>query len=117
MTQAITSTRTQTTNEILGTGPARKLLEDIFADLHPALIDERHDIASIFTPQTAGDFLAQLVNFEKLLSDQDSYEVTVKKLQTQIDQAEQVRDQLLSDVFHLIRPIQPSHREPMLFFE
>jgi hypothetical protein len=117
MTQAITSTKTQTTNEILGTGPARKLLEDIFADLHPALIDERHDIASIFTPQTASDFLAQLVNFEKLLSDQDSYEVTVKKLQAQIDQAEQVRDQLLGDVFNLIRPIERSYRELMLFFE
>jgi hypothetical protein len=117
MAHTITSTKTQTTNEILGTGPARKILEDIFADLHPALIDERHDIASIFTPQTASEFLSQLVNFEKLLSDQDSYEVTVKKLQAQIDQAEQVRDQLLIDVFDLIRPIERSYRELMLFFE
>src|SRR5215475_1730747 len=117
MAQAITPTKTQTTNEILGTGPARKLLEDIFADLHPALIDERRDISSIFTPQTAGEFLAQLTNFENLLSAQDSYEATVKKLQSQIDQAEQVRDQLLGEVFELLRPIEQSYRELMLFFE
>lgn len=117
MAQTITSTKTQTTNEILGTGPARKLLEDIFADLHPGLIDERKDISSIFTPQTASEFLSQLVNFESLLSDQDSYETTVKKLQAQINQGEQVRDQLLADVFEAVRPIEKSYRELMLFFE
>ena len=39
------------TSEILGASPARELLQDIFADLHPALIDESRDLASIFTPQ------------------------------------------------------------------
>src|SRR5882672_1254730 len=111
------ATKTQTTNEILGASPARKVLEDIFADLHPALIDEGRDMSSIFTPQAAGEFLAQLTNFEQLLSAQDSYEASVKKLEGQINQAEQVRDQLLSEVFEQIRPMEKSYRELMLFFE
>jgi hypothetical protein len=74
-------------------------------------------MSSIFTPQAASEFLAQLTNFENLLSAQDSYEASVKKLEGQIDQAEQVRDQLLSEVFEQIRPIEKSYRELMLFFE
>jgi hypothetical protein len=92
-------------------------LQDIFADLHPGFIDESRDITSIFTPQTAGEFLGQLTNFEKLLSDADSYDATVKKMQAQIDQAEGVRDQLLAQVFEKIRPIERSYRQLMLFFE
>src|SRR5215472_6770269 len=114
---AQTATKTQTTNEILGSSPARKVLEDIFADLHPALIDETRDISSVFTPQAASEFLAQLTNFESVLSADDSYEDSVKKLQGQIDRAEQVRDQLLAQVFEQVRPIEKSYRELMLFFE
>ena len=33
-----------TTSEILGASPARDLLQDIFADLHPAFIDESRDL-------------------------------------------------------------------------
>lgn len=117
MAQTATTTKTQTTNEILGSSPARKVLEDIFADLHPALIDETRDISSIFTPQAASEFLAQLTNFESVLSADDSYEDSVKKLQGQIDRAEQVRDQLLAQVFEQVRPIEKSYRELMLFFE
>src|SRR6266852_1763269 len=117
MPQTITATKTQTTNEILGVSQARKVLEDIFADLHPALIDESRSIASIFTPQAAGEFLTQLTNFEGLLSTEDSYEASVQKIEGQIVQAEQVRDQLLAEVFEQIRPIEKSYRELMLFFE
>ncbi len=117
MPQTITATKTQTTNELLGVGQARKVLEDIFADLHPALIDESRSIASIFTPQAAGEFLTQLTNFEGLLSTEDSYEASVQKIEGQIVQAEQVRDQLLAEVFEQIRPIEKSYRELMLFFE
>jgi hypothetical protein len=112
-----TATKTRTTNEILGSGPARSLVHDIFADLHPALIDETRDLSSIFTAQSANEFLSQLMNFEKLLSVDDSYEATVKKLQTQIDEAESIRDSLLAQVFEQIRPIEKSYRELMLFFE
>lgn len=117
MSEPATALKTQTTGEILGSSPTRKLLEDIFADLHPALLDERREIASIFTPQSARDFLSQLTNFEKLLSVNDSYDATVKKLQEQIDRAESIRDQLLAQIFEQIRPLETSYRELMLFFE
>lgn len=108
---------TRTTAEILGESPARELLQDIFADLHPGLIDESRDISSIFTPQSAREFLGQLLDFEKLLSPEDSYEVSVKKIQEQIDKAEAMRDQLLAQIFQQIRPLERSYRELMLFFE
>lgn len=108
---------TRTTAEIFGESPARELLQDIFADLHPGLIDESRDISSIFTPQSARDFLGQLLDFEKLLSPEDSYEASVKKIQDQIDRAEGMRDQLLAQIFEQIRPLERSYRELMLFFE
>jgi hypothetical protein len=111
------TTKSSTTAEILGGSSARELLQDIFADLHPGFIDESRDITSIFTPQSAGEFLGQLTNFEKLLSDADSYDATVKKMQAQIDQAEGVRDQLLAQIFEKIRPLERSYRQLMLFFE
>jgi hypothetical protein len=117
MTQTIILTKTQTTNEILGSTPVRKVLEDIFADLHPALIDEGRDMSSIFTPQTASEFLTQLTNFENLLSTEDPYDISVKKLQAQIDQAEELRDQLLAEIYEQIRPLEKSYREVLLFFE
>ena len=117
MSEPATASKTQTTNEILGSSPTRQLLEDIFADLHPGLIDERRELANIFTPQSAQEFLGQLMNFEKLLSVDDTYEITVKKLQAQIDSAESVRDQLLVQIFEQIRPIETSYRQLMLFFE
>ena len=116
MTTAPTMT-TLTTEQILGESAAHDLLQDIFADLHPALIDEKRDIASIFSPQSAKDFLAQLTNFEQLLSAEDNYEATVRKLQAKIDDAEQVRDELLRSVFEQIRPIESSYRQLQLFFE
>jgi hypothetical protein len=109
--------KSRTTAEILGESPARDVLQDIFADLHPGFIDERRDITTIFTPQSAGEFLSQLTNFEKLLSESDAYEATVVKMQGQIDQAEKVRDQLLAQIFEKIRPIETSYRQLMLFFE
>ena len=117
MAEPTSITKSRTTAEILGESQARELLQDIFADLHPGFIDESRDISSIFTPQSAGEFLGQLTNFEKLLSESDSYESTVKKMQGQIDQAEGVRDQLLALVFQQIRPIERSFRQLMLFFE
>jgi len=51
-------TLTKSTNEILGDAPARDVLLEIFADLHPGLIDENRSITSIFTPQSAREFLA-----------------------------------------------------------
>lgn len=116
MATAPTATKV-TTEQIISQSPAHELLQDIFADLHPALTDEKRDIASIFTAQSAKDFLGQLMNFEQLLSPDDNYDATVKKLQVKIDDAEAVRDELLAQVFTEIRPIELSYRQLQMFFE
>jgi hypothetical protein len=109
--------KTRTTSEILAESSARDLMEEIFSDLHPGFINVSQEISSIFTPQAASAFLTQLTNFENLLSADDTYEATVRKMQSQIDQAESVRDSLLAQVFQQVRPIERSYRELMLFFE
>ncbi len=110
-------TLTRTTDQILGNSPARELLHDIFADLHPALTNEKSDLSSIFSAQSAKEFLGQLTNFEQLISAEDTYEATVKKLQGQIDSAEAIRDELLRQIFEQIRPLETSYRQVQLFFE
>ena len=108
---------TRTTAEILGESAARELLQEIFSDLHPGFMDESRTISSIFTPQSAADFLKQLLDLENLLSVEDTYEQTVKKIQEQIDKAEAIRDELLEKLFAQIRPIERSYRQIQLFFE
>ncbi len=117
MAEPLEAVKTKTTGEILGQSAARDLLQDIFADLHPALLDETRDMSSIFSAQSANEFLTQLTNFETLLSEDDSYEASVKKFQAQIDGAEKTRDELLAQIFKEIRPIERSYRELRLFFE
>lgn len=117
MADPVSATKTRTTSEILGESAARDLLQDIFADLHPGFIDESREITSIFTPQSATEFLSQLTNFEKLLEESDTYDITVKKMQGQIDQAEGIRDEVLAQIFQQVRPIERSYRQIMLFFE
>src|SRR6266702_8489461 len=110
-------TLTKSTSEILGDAPAPDVLLDIFADLHPGLIDENRSITSIFTPQSAREFLAQLTDITDLLSEEDSFEETLSKLQGQINQAEAIRDELLEQVFEQLRPMERSYRELQTFFE
>lgn len=110
-------TLTKSTNQILGDSPARDVLVEIFADLHPGLIDEDRSITSIFTPQSAREFLAQLTDITSLLSEEDSFEETLAKLQSQINEAEEIRDDLLEQVFTQLRPIERSYRELQTFFE
>ncbi len=109
--------QTRTTSEILGDSPARELLQDIFSDLHPGFLDESRTIDSIFTPQAAVEFHRQLVDLAALFSIDDTYEQTVQKLQAQINKAEQMRDQLLDQLFQTLRPIERSYKEIQLFFE
>jgi len=66
-------TLTKSTSEILGNAPAREVLLEIFADLHPGLIDENRPITSIFSPQSAREFLAQLSDVTSLLNQEDSF--------------------------------------------
>ncbi len=112
-----TAARMQTTAQILADSPARSILEEIFADLHPGFINQTQELSAIFTPQTAGAFLSQLTNFEALLDAEQTYDATVKKLQSQIDTAEKARDQLMAQLFEQIRPLEMSYRQLMLFFE
>lgn len=114
---AETATATRTTEQILGNSAAKDLLQDIFADLHPGLTNEKRELSSIFSSQSAREFLGQIMNFEKLISADDTYDQTVKKLQGQIDSAEGVRDELLTQVFEQIRPLESSYRQLQLFFE
>jgi hypothetical protein len=114
---AETTTLNRTTDQILGNSPSRELLQDIFADLHPGLTNEKRDLSSIFSAQSAKEFLGQLMNFEQLISADDTYEETVKKLQGQIDGAEAVRDELLAKIFEQLRPLELSYRQIQLFFE
>jgi hypothetical protein len=108
---------TRSTSEILGDNAARDVLLEIFADLHPGLIDEGRTITSIFTPQSAREFLTQLTDITTLLSEDDTFEETLQKLQTQIDKAEKTRDELLEQVFTQLRPIERSYRELQTFFD
>lgn len=112
-----TATAVKTTAEILGKSAAKDLLQDIFADLHPGFTDETRNLANIFSAQSAAEFLQQLTNFENLLSESDSYEVTVKKLQGQIDKAEAIRDSVLEQIFEQIRPLECTYRQLSMFFE
>jgi hypothetical protein len=109
--------KVRTTAEVLGKSGASSVLHDIFADLHPGFIDESRDLASIFSPQSARDFLSQLTDFEAALSGADTYEETLKKLQARIDAAEKMRDQLLAQLFEQLRPLEASYRQIQMFFE
>lgn len=112
-----TATKIKTASEILTATSEQELLQEIFGQLHPGLTNATKEISAIFTSQSAKAFLTQLTDFQSLLDEADSYEATVRKLQGQIDKAESMRDQLLSQVFEQIRPIEQSYRMLALFFE
>jgi hypothetical protein len=96
--------------------PVQKVLKEIFADIHP-MLEGKTEIGSIFTPETAGDFLKRITDFETLLSADDSHDQTLAKFQGQIDQAEQVRDEVMAKLFEEIRPLEASYRQIWLFYE
>jgi hypothetical protein len=97
--------------------PVRKVLDEIFVAIHPRLGEQKTAIETIFTPETANEFLSRLTDFESLLTEADSYDDTLKKFQRQIDQAEGVRDEVMAKLFEEIRPLESSYRQIWLFFE
>lgn len=116
---AETETQTATVEEIfaLADAPAvRKVLTDIFADIHP-MLEGKTEIGSIFTPEAAGDFLQRITDFEKLLSENDTFDQTLDKFQQQIDGAESLRDEVMAKLYEEIRPLEASYRQVWLFFE
>ncbi|HKX30018.1 MAG TPA: hypothetical protein VJ302_20180 [Blastocatellia bacterium] len=117
---AESQTKPATIDEIFAaaeTPAVRKVLGEIFADLHPRFSETKTDLSGLFTPETAGDFLNRITDFEALLSENDSYEQTLQKFQTQIDQSEGIRDEVLAKLFEELRPIETSYRQVWLFFE
>lgn len=117
MTEA--NTKTSTVAEILAkTEPGvRKVVSEILAEIHPRLTEQKTDLAEIFSPESAGDFLKRITDFETLLSAEDSYEQTLEKFQGQINKAEKVRDEVLAELFEQIRPIESSYRQIWLFYD
>jgi hypothetical protein len=97
--------------------PVRKVLDEIFVAIHPRLGEQKTSVETIFTPETASEFLLRLTDFETLLSEADSYDETLNKFQGQIDQAEKVRDEVMEKLFDEIRPLESAYRQIWLFFE
>jgi len=97
--------------------PVRKVLDEIFVAIHPRLGEQKTSIETIFTPETANEFLSRLTDFESLLSESDSYDETLNKFQRQIDQAEGVRDEVMAKLFEEISPLESNYRQIWLFFE
>lgn len=95
----------------------RKVLDEIFADIHPRLTEGKANIQDIFSPESAGEFLQRITDFEELLTEADTFDQTLEKFQLQIDQCEAVRDEVMAKLFEEIRPIEASYRQLWLFFE
>lgn len=112
--------RTATVEEIFAdaeTPQMGKLLAEIFADMHPRLGDKKTSLSEIFTPESAGEFLSRITDFESLLSADDTYEQTLDKFQVQIEGAEKVRDEVLAKLYETLRPLEASYRQIWLFYE
>jgi hypothetical protein len=101
--------------DIIGQRTAGKAIEEIFNVIHPA--PPRTELAEIFTPETAQQFLERVARFSALLSAEDEYDQALARLDAAIEQAEGVRDQVLEEIYRKIRPIERSYRQIHLFFE
>src|SRR5437016_6133199 len=101
--------------DIIGKKAAGKAIEEIFGAIHPA--PAKTQLKDIFTPEAATQFLKRVADFSSLLSTADSYDAALKKLDGQIKKLESLRDEVLSQVYEQIRPIERSYREIQLFFE
>jgi hypothetical protein len=101
--------------DIIGQRTAGKAIEEIFNVIHPA--PPRTELAEIFTPETAQQFLERVARFSALLSAEDGYDDALARLDAAIEQAEGVRDQVLEEIYRKIRPIERSYRQIHLFFE
>jgi hypothetical protein len=111
--------KTATVGEIFADAeaPVRKVLDEIFVAIHPRLGEQKTSVDTIFTQETASEFLTRLTDFESLLTEEDSYEETLQKFQGQINKAEEVRDEVMEKLFEEIRPLESSYRQIWLFFE
>jgi predicted RNase H-like HicB family nuclease len=107
--------KVRTAQDIIGDRKAAKAIEEIFNVIHPA--PPKTQLVEIFTPETAGQFLTRVADFAALLTQGDSYEQALKKLDEAIAHAEGIRDQVLAELFEKIRPLEQSYRQLALFFD
>jgi hypothetical protein len=107
--------QTKSAQEIIGTRPASKAIEEIFNVIHPA--PPKTALGEIFTPESAGQFLERVTKFSALLVQGDGHAEALAKLDAAIAAAEKVRDQVFAEIFQLVRPIERSYRSLHLFFE
>ncbi|HEY0015351.1 MAG TPA: hypothetical protein VGC13_03505 [Longimicrobium sp.] len=112
---AVPALAIRSAQDIIGQRTAGKAIEEIFNVFHPA--PPRTELAEIFTPETAQQFLERVARFSALLSAEDGYDQALAKLDAAIEQAEGVRDQVLEEIYRKIRPIERSYRQIHLFFE
>lgn len=106
---------TRTAQEIIGKRKAGKAIEEIFNVIHPA--PPRTALSEIFSPESASQFLERVTGFANLLSEDDSYEQALAKLDGAIEEASSIRDQVLAEMYRQIRPVERSYRQLHLFFE
>ena len=112
---AETTTKLESKSEIIAKYKATKAIEEIFGGIHPAGV--KTSFSTVFTPETAGQFMQRVGGFSALLSAQDSHQAALEKLDAAIAKAEAIRDEVLAKVFEKIRPIERSYRELHQFFE
>lgn len=87
---------------------------DIFRGLTAADLDQ--DFSELFNSKSARQFLERLGSAAELLTSTDNYEQALTKIDNEIARLESVRDQLLSELFKKVRPLERSYRELNLFF-
>ena len=105
----------KTAQDIIAQKTAGKAIEEIFNVIHPA--PAKSALKDIFTAESAGQFLKRVADLSSLLSTADNYDQVLKKLDAQIGRLESTRDQVLSQIYEKIRPIERSYRQLQLFFE
>ena len=105
----------KTAQDIIAQKTAGKAIEEIFNVIHPA--PAKSALKDIFTAESAGQFLKRVADLSSLLSTADNYDQALKKLDAQIGRLESTRDQVLSQIYEKIRPIERSYRQLQLFFE
>lgn len=105
----------KSTQDIIGTRTAAKAIEEIFNVIHPA--PPKTALRDIFSAESASQFQERIANLAALLSASDNYAQALKKLDDAIAAAEKTRDDVLSQLYEKIRPIERSYRQLQLFFE
>lgn len=101
--------------DIIGSRKSAKAIEEIFNVIHPA--PARTALDQIFTQESAGQFLDRVASFSKLLREDQTYEQALAALDSAVEQAEGVRDQVMAELYRQIRPVERSYRLIQLFFE